>query len=441
MKFDKDFVFGVATSAYQIEGAVSEGNRTPSIWDDFCRVKGAIYDGKSGDVACDHYHRYKEDLALVKELGVDCYRFSISWPRIIPERGVRNKAGIAFYKDILQTLKNSGIKANVTLFHWDLPSWAQALGGWVNRQCAEWFLEFAQTCFEEFGEYADMWATHNEPLCASFTSYYAGVHAPGHINIGEYLRAAHHLLLSHGMAVRLFRQMGLKSPIGIVLNLTPTYPLTAGFADKLACNNHDGVLNRWFLEPLFKSAYPNDIANLFASRYSDFGFVKDGDFDIIAEPCDYLGVNYYSRNIVKYDPRDILLNAEVTTASKKTGIGWDIAPEEFIDIIRMVREKYTDIPIYITENGSAWDDIPQEGQVHDTQRGEYLKEHLEAVSRMNQMGLDVKGYFAWSLLDNFEWSFGYSQRFGLVYVDYDTQKRIKKDSYSLYQEIIRRSRG
>lgn len=441
MHFEKDFVFGVATASYQIEGAADEGGRTPSIWDVFSKTPGNVTNGDTGDIACDHYHRYKEDIAIMKELGVDSYRLSISWPRIFPAYGVINPEGVRFYRSILQELKDKGIKANVTLFHWDLPLWAHELGGWTNRESADWFCDYAKTCFAEFGDLVDMWATHNEPICSSIVSYLVGKHAPGFKSVEKGIKAAHHILLSHGKAVSAYRQTGQKRPIGIVINMSPIFPQSNSFENKLACSNQDGMLNRWFLDPLFKKTYPMDIVNLYAARCSDFDFIQEGDFDIISEPFDYLGVNFYMREIVQYNPMAAFFSESAVTQVKKTEMGWDVTPEAFVDVIRRVREDYTDLPIYITENGSAWNDVVVDGRVKDSDRQDYLQRHLEELSKMNEAGMNVKGYYAWSLLDNFEWSHGYTKRFGLVYVDYQTMERIKKDSYYLYQDIIAKSRG
>ncbi|HYE82233.1 MAG TPA: GH1 family beta-glucosidase [Clostridia bacterium] len=436
MKFDKSFIFGVATAAYQIEGAFNEDGRTASIWDTFSKTEGKVYNMENGDIACDHYHRYKEDVKIIKELGADCYRLSISWPRIFPEHGRYNPSGMAFYKELLTELKQNGIKTAVTLYHWDLPQWAQSIGGWEARESADWFLSFARQCFTELDDLVDMWITHNEPWCAAILSNAMGVHAPGKKNIAAALKVGHHILLSHGMAVRLYRELHLKKPIGITLNLTPAYAAGNSFADILAASNHDGTSNRWFLEPLFKGSYPFDIANLYAARVGNFDFIKEGDFDVITEKCDFLGINYYTRSLVEFDPMSLTLTSGACSSSPKTDMGWDITPESLIDMVKIVRERYTSLPVYITENGSAWPDIPEDGCIHDKNRIDYLDSHLKAVAKMNEMGLNIAGYFCWSLMDNFEWSFGYSKRFGIVYVDYETQARIKKDSFYRYRQII-----
>ncbi|MFL0268640.1 GH1 family beta-glucosidase [Candidatus Clostridium radicumherbarum] len=438
MNFNKEFIFGVATSSYQIEGAYNEDGKTPSIWDTFAKTEGNVFNMDNGTVACDHYHRYKEDVSIIKDLGVDSYRLSIAWPRIFPEYGKYNPKGMEFYKNLLTELKSKGIKTAVTLYHWDLPQWVQDMGGWEVRNTADLFTEYAEKCFTELNELVDMWITHNEPWCTSILSNAIGEHAPGKKDISAALKVAHHLLLSHGMAVKAYHKLGFKKPIGITLNLTPAYAASGSFSDKLAANNMDGTFNRWFLEPIFKGSYPIDIVNLYSSRCSDFTFIKEGDFDIIGEKCDFLGVNYYNRSLVKFDSLALSLCSAAYSSYAKTDMGWDISPDEFIDLIKMVREKYTNLPIYITENGSSFRDIVLNGHVHDTGRINYLLSHLQAVAKMNELGLNVAGYYCWSLLDNFEWAHGYSERFGIVYVDFETQQRIKKDSFYKYAEIIKK---
>lgn len=437
MNFDKNFIFGVATSSYQIEGAFDEGGRTASIWDTFSSIKGKVFNMDNGDVACDHYHRYKEDVNIIKELGVDSYRLSIAWPRIFPEPNKYNAEGMEFYKKLLTELKQKDIKTSVTLYHWDMPQWLQDMGGWEVRESVQLFLDYAEKCFTELDSLVDMWITHNEPWCAAMLSNAVGEHAPGKKDISAALKVAHHILMSHGETVRLYHKLGFSKQIGITLNLTPAYPASNSFTDKLAASNMDGYFNRWFLEPIFKSSYPLDIVNLYSARCVDFSFIKEGDFDIIGEKCDFLGINYYNRSLVTFDSMSLILCTGAYSEYPKTAMGWDISPSEFIDLIKMVREKYTDLPIYITENGSAWEDIAHDKQVHDVERVDFLVKHLQAVAKMNQMGLNICGYYCWSLMDNFEWAYGYSKRFGIVYVDFETQERIKKDSYYKYAEIIK----
>jgi beta-glucosidase len=437
MGFSKDFIFGTATSAFQVEGAVSEGGRTPSIWDKEYLRPGRVVNNDSGNVACDHYHRYREDVQLMKQLGVDSYRFSISWPRIFPEQGKYNEEGLQFYRNILTELKKAGIAAAVTIYHWDLPQWAQDKGGWLNRECVKWYLEFAKKCFEELDKDVDLWITHNEPFCASFLAYQTGHQAPGIATTEKGMRAAHHILLSHGKAVKAYRAMKGNKKIGITLNLGVFYPETETFADRFAAQLAEGYSNRWFLDPIFHSRYPSDVLSLFAARCgTDFDYIKEGDLDIISEPIDFLGINYYSSSIIRYYPIAAYLTTGGYSDRKKTAMGWDISPNSLVELLETIRKQYTDLPIYITENGSAWDDKVVNSKVHDEERCRYLLDHLDAVSRANDMGLNVAGYFVWSLLDNLEWNHGYSKRFGIVYTDFNTLQRIPKDSYYTYQKYI-----
>ena len=431
------FIFGTATASFQIEGALAEDGRTPCIWDTFCAQPGRVANGDNGSVACDHYHRYKEDISLMAELGIDSYRFSIAWPRIFPRQGEYNEKGMRFYRSILEELKRHGISAAVTLYHWDLPQWAQDKGGWENRECAGWFLEYADKCFEKLGGGVDMWITHNEPWCASFLSHFLGNHAPGNTNLEKALIVAHHLLLSHGMAVKRYREEAHNGKIGIVLNPAVVYAESDSFRDRLAQTIYDGCYNRWFLDPLFKKSYPADAAALFAARCgTNFDFIHQGDFDVIAEPIDILGINFYARTVTRYNSAGYLLTADGYADLPKTAMGWEVSPETLVDLMRMLRGKYTDLPVYITENGCAFKDNIENGSVNDTRRVDYLLRHLKAVEDINHEGLGIAGYYHWSFLDNFEWAHGYSKRFGLVYVDYDTQERIRKDSFYAYRDYI-----
>lgn len=434
-------MFGVSTSSYQIEGAVHEDGRTDCIWDTYSKIFGNILNGDTGEVACDHYHRYREDIRLVKELGADIYRFSVSWSRIYPEKDRYNPAGIMFYKKLLKELKEQRIKACVTIYHWDLPQWAQNLGGWENRECVTWYLQFAERLFEELDDDVYMWITQNEPYCAGFLGYYKGEHAPGRKTLEGGLKATHHLLLSHGKAVELYRRKGGKHLIGITLNLGYMYPISDSVSDQLACQMSDGYTNRWFLDALFKGKYSDDMLAYFAARCgTDYSFIECGDMKCISTQIDFLGINHYSSTTVRYAPYAPELFETCFTGKPKTSMGWDIDPKAFEKLIVRVRNEYTELPIYITENGSAWEDIIENESVHDTDRILYMEEYIDTVDRLNGEGMNIKGYFCWSLLDNFEWPSGYSQRFGIIYVDYPSQKRIKKDSYFTYQRIIEKHR-
>lgn len=439
VKFPKDFTWGVATSSYQIEGAVNEDGRTPSIWDTFSKTEGKTYQGHTGDVACDHYHRYKEDVQIMKEIGVKAYRFSIAWPRIFPEEGQYNPKGMDFYKRLVDELLKREIIPVATIYHWDLPQWAyEKNGGWLNRESVKWYVEYASKLFEELGDVIPLWITHNEPWCSSILSYGIGEHAPGHKDWREALIAAHHILLSHGEAVKVFRDMNLKgAQIGITLNLTPAYPASEKEEDKLAVQYADGFANRWFLDPIFKGNYPEDMMELYSKIIGEFDFIREGDLETISVPIDFLGVNYYTRSIVKYNEDSMLKAENVPGPGKKTEMGWEISPESLYDLLKRLDREYTKLPMYITENGVAFkDEVTEDGRVHDYERIEYIKEHLKAIARFIEEGGNLKGYFVWSLLDNFEWAHGYSKRFGIVYVDYETQKRILKDSAFWYKGVI-----
>jgi len=438
-KFPRDFVWGTATSSYQIEGAVNEDGRTPSIWDTFSKTEGKTYKGHTGDVACDHYHRYKEDVEILKEIGVKAYRFSIAWPRIFPEEGKYNPKGMDFYKKLIDELQKRDIVPAATIYHWDLPQWAYDKGGgWLNRESIKWYVEYATKLFEELGDAIPLWITHNEPWCSSILSYGIGEHAPGHKNYREALIAAHHILLSHGEAVKAFREMNIKgSKIGITLNLTPAYPASEKEEDKLAAQYADGFANRWFLDPIFKGNYPEDMMELYSKIIGEFDFIKEGDLETISVPIDFLGVNYYTRSIVKYNEDSMLKAENVPGPGKRTEMGWEISPESLYDLLKRLDREYTKLPMYITENGAAFkDEVTEDGRVHDDERIEYIKEHLKAAAKFIGEGGNLKGYFVWSLMDNFEWAHGYSKRFGIVYVDYTTQKRILKDSALWYKEVI-----
>jgi beta-glucosidase len=438
--FAKDFKFGVATSAYQIEGAAAEDGRTPSIWDTFCRVPGKVYEGQSGDIACDHYHRYREDVRILREIGVDSYRFSISWPRVFPAYRTYNPKGMEFYKNLIHELEENGIEPMATLYHWDLPMWAYERGGWLNRESVTWFKEYATRVFEELNDSVKSWITHNEPFCASILGYDLGVHAPGHKNLGEALIAAHHILLSHGVAVEAFRECGLRdSKIGITLNLTPSYPASNSREDVEAASRSDGLSNRWFLDPVFRSSYPEDMKEALGRFAGGFGFIRDGDLQTISTKNDFLGVNYYTRVPTEFVQDSRLNYHDVQGNLKKsvTAMGWEICPEALYDLILRLRREYTQVPIYITENGAAFDDVlSREKRVHDTERIDYIKGHLRKIAEANEQGADIRGYYLWSLLDNFEWACGYSKRFGIVHVDFGTQERSLKDSALWYRDVI-----
>jgi beta-glucosidase len=436
--FPSDFVWGVATSSYQIEGAVAADGRGESIWDRFTRRDGAIKDASSGAVACDHYHRWAEDIALLQWLGVRAYRFSIAWPRVQPSgRGPINEGGLGFYDRLVDALLAAGIAPAVTLYHWDLPQALEDQGGWTARDVAEAFVEYADKVTRRLGDRVPYWITHNEPWCASVLGYADGVHAPGRQSWPDAMAAAHHLLLSHGWAVPVIRRNAPAAQVGITLNLTPAVPGSAAPADLEACRAFDGGFNRWFLDPLFGRGYPSDIVALYerVDRLPrGLDFVAAGDLASIAAPLDFLGVNYYSRAVVVADEQG--LPRGVDPAGEVTDIGWEVWPEGMHQLLLRVAREYEPRRIVITENGAAYGTGPdQEGRVPDRCRVRYLHGHLEAVQRARAEGAPIEGYFLWSLIDNFEWAEGYTQRFGIVWVDFADQRRIAKDSAHWYRQV------
>jgi len=443
-RFPPDFVFGVATAAYQIEGAVAEGGRVPSHWDTFSHTPGNTVLGATGDIACDHYHRYKADIRLLKEIGVSSYRFSLAWPRIQPGPGVVNRVGLDFYRRLLDELDQQGIRPAITLYHWDLPEWLAARGGWVNRDTAAYFRDYAALAFEEFGDRRVLWITHNEPWCAAFLGYALGEHAPGHRDWREAVVASHHLLVSHGLAVETFRQGGWPGAIGITLNLTPAEPATDQPDDRDAARRADGFSNRWFLDPLFFARYPDDMLELYRPVVKDYRFIRSDDLAIIAHPMDFLGINYYTRSVVKHDPGTLPLGVAAASppTERTTAMGWEIHPASLYQLLKRIQREYGNIPVYITENGAAFDDrVEPDGTIHDERRIAYLAAHLEVARQFVREGGPLKGYYIWSFLDNFEWALGYTKRFGIMYVDYVTEARLWKDSARWFQAFIRQERA
>lgn len=444
--FPEGFVWGVATSAYQIEGAAREDGRGESIWDRFAKTPGKVEDGSDGDVACDHYHRYKEDIALMRDLGLRAYRFSIAWPRVVPAgRGASNEAGIDFYSRLVDALLEAGIEPFATLYHWDLPQALQDEGGWASRSTAEAFAAYADVITRRLGDRVKKWITHNEPWCAGMLSHQMGLHAPGLKDWRVALAASHHLLLSHGLAVPVIRANSPGSEVGITLNFTPAVPASRSPADRDATRNFDGYFNRWFLDPIFGRRYPADIVVDYveAGKLPPEGtsFALDGDMKIIAAPCDFLGVNYYTRAVVRSNriPEAKNLPATVVAAPKAehTDMGWEVYPDGLFQILTRIHLEYGPIKLYVTENGASYSAGPDaEGRVRDDDRMRFLRDHFAAAHRAIEAGAELCGYFAWSLLDNFEWDRGYKQRFGIVYVDYATQRRYPKDSALYYKRVI-----
>ena len=430
------FTWGVATSSYQIEGAATAGGRGPSIWDTFSRVPGAVINGDSGDVACDHYHRYNEDLDLIKWLGVNAYRFSIAWPRIFPQgAGSPNQAGIDFYDRLIDGALERGITPWPTLYHWDLPQALEDKGGWNSRATSERFAEYAHLMAEKFGDRVKNWTTLNEPFCSAWLGYLYGVMAPGIKDLQTAINASHHLLLGHGLATQAIRSVASDLRVGIVLNLTPAIPLNE--KDELAAKYADGFDNRWYADPVFKGSYPQDIVEGFGKEVP----IHAGDMQSISAPLDFLGINFYTRQTVTLDEsaKPLPYRPVMVDGVERTAMGWEVHPESLTNIIMRVHRDYAPKEIYITENGSAWDESVINDKVDDSRRVSYLERHLEAMLAAKAQGAPVNGYFAWSLMDNFEWAFGYSKRFGIVYVDYETQKRIPKSSAYYYRERIKNS--
>jgi beta-glucosidase len=437
-----DFVWGVATSSYQIEGAAREDGRGVSIWDTFARTPGAIDDGSNGDVACDHYHRWREDLDLMADLGVDAYRFSVAWPRILPAgRGPVEPRGLDFYERLVDGLLERGIAPYATLYHWDLPQALQDAGGWAARDAVEAFGVYVAAVAERLGDRVRAYATLNEPWCSAHLGYGLGEHAPGLSDLGTALQAAHHLLLAHGRALPILREHAPEAEHGIVLNLNPTHPASDDPADRDAAVRFDGYFNRWFLDPLLRGRYPEDA---WAAVGSAAPTVEPGDMETIAAPLDWLGVNYYSRAVcADAGPEAAWPRSRgVAVDAPVTAMGWEIYPEGLHDILTRLPREYGDVPpLYVTENGAAVDERVGGGQVDDAARIDYLAAHVDAVARAARDGVDVRGYFAWSLMDNFEWARGYEKRFGLVRVDYDTLERTPKASADWFRDLLRRHRS
>jgi len=433
------FLWGTSTSAFQIEGAADEDGRGESIWDRFCATPGKVRNADSGAVACDFYHRYPDDIELMRELGLDVFRFSIAWPRILPEgRGRVNAAGLDFYDRLVDSLLAAGIRPFPTLFHWDLPQPLEDAGGWPARATAEAFVEYVDVVAARLGDRITDWITHNEPFCASWLGYGSGRHAPGRTSVPDALAAAHHLLLSHGWAVEVLRRHSPDADVGIAFDSSPVQPAGEGSADAEAVRIVDGINNRWFFDAVLRGAYPTDMLEHFASAAPP---VVDGDLAVIAEPLDFVGVNNYSRRLVRADPASGEPVEVRAPTGQLTDMGWEVYPDGLYEVIMRLHAEYAVSKIYVTENGAAFPDVvSHDGLVHDLERRSYLESYTAAVDRALADGAPVAGYFVWSLLDTFEWSFGYSKRFGLVYVDYATLRRIPKDSFYWYRDLIAPSR-
>jgi beta-glucosidase len=455
-RFPNDFLWGTATASFQVEGAADADGRGPSIWDTFCRVPGAVRNADNGDIACDHYHRVEEDLDLIGALGVSSYRFSVAWPRIQPTgKGPANQPGLDFYRRLVDGLATRGVDATITLYHWDLPQALQDDGGWVVRDTAERFAEYADIVARALGDGAARWITLNEPWCSAWRGYEVGDHAPGITDVGQAGAAHHHLLLAHGMATEVLRAATPDVAVGIALNLAAVRAGSDDPADVAAARRKDGNHNRLFLDPLFKGEYPADMLEHYAAREPGFSVVRDGDLAVIGAPLDFLGVNYYSPEIIvdasrrqaarelgygvptRRESHDLRAVGVQSPGARVTEMNWEVDPTGLRDLLVRVGAEYTPIPLYVTENGAAYDDyVDPTGEVRDAERVEYVGAHLGAVLDAIEEGANVKGYYYWSVLDNFEWAFGYSRRFGLVWVDFPTGTRTPKRSYHWYAETI-----
>jgi beta-glucosidase len=429
------FLWGAGTAAYQVEGAVAEDGRGESVWDRFCAAHGNVRNGDDGAVACDFYHRYPEDIRLMQELGIDAFRFSIAWPRVLPEgTGRVNQAGLDFYDRLVDALLAAGIVPFATLYHWDLPQPLEDAGGWPARATVDAFGEFAAVVLERLGDRVGHWVTQNEPWVASWLGYGLGVHAPGRASEREALAAAHHLLLGHGRAVAIARELAPSARVGITLDLEYVEPASECDEDREAARRFDCYRNRWFLDPVCHGAYPADALESYGELAPE---IAAGDLEAISAATDFLGVNYYRRTRVAASPNGGRPVAVQTAAAEHTDMGWEVYPDGLHRLLLRVQREYAPREVYVTENGAAYTDVRNhDGSVRDPERVAYLDRHIGAVSRAAAEGVPVRGYFVWSLQDNFEWAYGYSRRFGIVYVDYPTLERVPKDSYRWYRELI-----
>ena len=439
--FPKDFLWGAATSAHQVEGAPLADGAGISNWYRFAHSPGNTAWGETADVACDHYHRYAEDVALMAELGLRAYRFSVSWSRVLPEgRGAVNRAGLDFYERLVDALLERDIRPNCTLYHWDLPAALDDRGGWLNPDSAHWFADYAAILYRALGDRVPLWATLNEPWVVVDAGYLHGVHAPGHRSVFEAPVAAHNLMRAHGAGVQAFRAEARTGEIGIVVNLEPKEPASDSPEDIAATARADAYMNRQYLDVALHGHYPAELADVFGAAWPQH---SDEDLALIRQPIDFIGVNYYKRGVTRHDESAPPVRASLVRQPQNphTTLGWEweVYPRALTRVLLWLKQTYGDIPLYVTENGAAFYDPPQAhaGEVHDPLRVDYLRDHLVALHDAMSAGVDVRGYFAWSLLDNYEWSAGYSPRFGLVHVDFQTQRRTPKSSARFYASVIR----
>jgi beta-glucosidase len=437
-RFPDQFLWGAATSAYQIEGHPLADGAGPSIWERFSHTPGRVVNNDTGDIATDHYHRYPADVELMSKLGLNSYRFSIAWARILPDgTGRVNDAGLAFYDKLIDALLVKNIAPMVTLYHWDLPEALDARGGWLNRDIADWFAEYARVVFRAFDDRVPKWVTLNEPWVVMDGGYVSNVLAPGRGSFRDAPVVTHNLLRAHGAAVQAYRADG-RNEIGLVVNLEPKYPASDSVEDLAATNRADAYMNRQYLDPVFLGKYPEELLEIYGDSMPE---IPDSDWPLITTPFDFLGINYYSRNVVRDAPNTPPLNVarERQSLHVHTEMDWEVFPAALTRVLVWIKDRYGNIPLYITENGAAFRDPAHvsDGRVDDQLRVSYFREHLRAAHTAIEQGVDLRGYFAWSLLDNFEWSYGYGKRFGIVHVDFDTLERTPKDSALFYAEVIR----
>ena len=431
--FPKDFLFGSATASYQVEGALYEDGRTECIWDEFSRIPGKVWCGENGNVAADQYHRVEEDVALMAKIGLQAYRFSVSWSRVLPNGGREvNEKGIAYYRFLCQTLHRYGIKACLTIYHWDLPKELEAKGGWANRETSYAFQFYAETLYRELGDLVDMWITMNEPFCFCYLGYGNGVHAPGRADWNDFASAVHHANLAHGLAVESYRKTGLKAPIGIVWNPILPRPATGRDEDKVAAERASVFNNEIYMGPVFGKGYPTLATSEFGLKFP----IEKGDEEIISAPIDFYGINYYNERPVERDS-SLLGFKDAGTWEEETAMKWPIVEKGLLRVLRWMDSYSGHLPVYITENGSAEEDCVKEGRIHDKERIDYIRKHLGVMKEAIAEGIPLKGYFYWSFIDNYEWTFGYTRRFGLVWCDYMTLRRIPKDSAWYMRDVIR----
>lgn len=435
--FPDDFLWGAATSAYQIEGSPLADGAGPSIWQRFAHTPGAMSNGDTGDIACDHYHRFREDIALMRGLGLRAYRFSIAWGRVFPRgTGPVNPAGIGFYERLVDALLANDIAPMITLFHWDLPAALDDRGGWLNPASADWFADYARTLFERLDDRVEMWVTLNEPWVITDGGYLHGALAPGHRSLHETAIASHNLLRAHAKAVQVYRAVG-KHRIGLVVNLEPKYPASQSPEDIAATARADAYMNRQYLDPVFLGHYPPELKEIFGDAWPAWPVE---DFELIRQPIDFLGLNYYTRSVTRFDSNAYPLRADRVRQRQATHteMGWEVFPDALTAMLVWVKDRYGNPPVYITENGSAFYDPPalDDDVLHDPLRMDYLRRHLLAAHKAILAGCDLRGYFAWSLLDNLEWSLGFAKRFGIIHVNFETQRRTIKDSGRYYTKVI-----